>query len=189
MKYYHASPNKDIKTLEPRVSNHDIPLIYFSDKRENVLVYLSNAVEKTCKEEGFIHNGPWYKWGPYGFGEDGRLRFEEYYPNALQDTYIGVPGYIYSCNDIKVRTNFEINIPNAHITDQCVNVDECEFIADAYEEILDAEKRGFIAIIRYEQFIERGNAWLDRVIRDEYANNKEHPEYQYFLKRKFGIFT
>ena len=93
--YYHASPIKDIKVLEPRVSNHGIPLIYFSKKRENVLVYLSNAVEKYCKETGFEYYGTWSKWGPYGFEKDGRLRLEEYYPNALGKTYKGVFGYIY----------------------------------------------------------------------------------------------
>ena len=35
--YYHASPIKGITQLEPRISNHGIPLVYFSKKRENVL--------------------------------------------------------------------------------------------------------------------------------------------------------
>ena len=48
--YYHASPIGTIKRLEPRVSNHGVPLVYFSKKRENVLVYLSNAIERYCKE-------------------------------------------------------------------------------------------------------------------------------------------
>ena len=59
--FYHASQVKNIKELEPRISNHGIPLIYFSRKRENVLVYLSNAVEKYCKETGFEYNGSWSK--------------------------------------------------------------------------------------------------------------------------------
>ncbi len=65
--YYHASPIQGISRLEPRVSNHGIPLIYFSKKRENVLVYLSNAVEKYCRDTGFSYDGKWEKWGPYGF--------------------------------------------------------------------------------------------------------------------------
>lgn len=100
-KYYHASQTPDIKTLEPRVSNHGIPLIYFSEKRENVLVYLSNAIEKYCTETGFSYSGPWEKWGPYGFDRDGRFQFEEYYPNALVDTYKGVSGYIYTADEIE----------------------------------------------------------------------------------------
>ena len=53
MTFFHASQTKNIKILKPNISNHNIPLIYFSDKRENVLVYLSNAIEKFCKEKHF----------------------------------------------------------------------------------------------------------------------------------------
>lgn len=48
--FYHASPVKGLAQLELRTSNHAIPLVYFSRKRENVLVCLSNAVEKYCRE-------------------------------------------------------------------------------------------------------------------------------------------
>ena len=51
--YYHASQTGGIRCLEPRLSQHGAPLVYFSSKRENVLVYLSNAVEKCCRETGF----------------------------------------------------------------------------------------------------------------------------------------
>lgn len=49
------------------MSNHNIPLIYFSNKRGTVLVYLSNAVEKVCNVAKFEHDGAWSKWDPYGF--------------------------------------------------------------------------------------------------------------------------
>ena len=57
MTFFHASQTKNIKILKPNISNHNIPLIYFSDKRENVLVYLSNAIEKFCKEKHFKFEG------------------------------------------------------------------------------------------------------------------------------------
>ena len=72
--YYHASAAGAIKKLAPRISDHGVPLVYFSKKRENVLVYLSNAVEKYCRETGFFHDGTWKKWGPYGFDENGMQR-------------------------------------------------------------------------------------------------------------------
>ena len=55
--YYHASSVKGITQLTPQSSNHGIPLVYFSTKRENVLVYLSNSIEKYCVETGFSYNG------------------------------------------------------------------------------------------------------------------------------------
>lgn len=110
--YYHASPFGGITQLKPHVSNHGIPLVYFSKKRENVLVYLSNAVEKYCKETGFLYEGIYQKWGPYGFNRDGRQRLEEYYPNALISTYQGVSGYIYRAETIS-EAGFAVPIPDA----------------------------------------------------------------------------
>lgn len=185
MAYFHASQVKDIKILEPRISNHNMPLIYFSDKRENVLVYLSNAIEKTCKEENFPHEGIWHKWGPYGFEQDGRLRFEEYYPNALEDTYKGVSGYIYSCSQIEQNHELEIGIPNAYVSSSSVEVDACEYVKDAYEELIQAESNGLITILRYDEFIKKRGNWLQRVIKEEYEHNPSLPEYRFFLECKF----
>lgn len=188
MAFYHASQVKGITELEPRISNHDIPLIYFSDKRENVLVYLSNAVEKVCKEAGFAYTGSWYKWGPYGFEKDGRLRLEEYYPDALEDTYKGVQGYIYSCNEIMLNDEIDIKIPNAYVSSQKTLVDSCEVVPDAYDAIIKAEREGKITILRYDAFIQnrQREAWLRSITLEEYENSAEHPEYRFFLKTKFS---
>lgn len=185
--YFHASQIGKIKTLEPRISNHNIPLIYFSDKRENVLVYLSNAVEKVCKEDRFTFDGLWYKWGSYGFEKDGRLRFEEYYPNALEDTYKGIEGYIYSCSKIDPYQKLNIKIPNTFITAQKTTVDNCEFIPDAYNEMINAEANGLITILRYNEFISniKRREWLKKTIIDEYRNNSAHPDYRFFLESRF----
>ena len=182
--YYHASPVKGITRLEPRVSNHGIPLIYFSKKRENVLVYLSNAVEKYCRETGFSHEGTWQKWGPYGFGKDGRLRREEYYPDGLKSTYSGVSGYIYRAENI-TDSGFETKIPDAATSSLPVDVSGCEFVPDAWEAILEAEEKGLITILRYDEMSDRMREWNERTIREEYLNAEEHPEYRHFLKGKF----
>ena len=184
--YFHASQIGKIKTLEPRISNHNISLIYFSDKRENVLVYLSNAVEKVCEEGRFTFDGLWYKWGSYGFEKDGRLRFEEYYPNALEDTYKGIEGYIYSCSKIDPYQKLDIKIPNTFITAQKTTVDNCEFIPDAYNEMINAEANGLITILRYNEFISniKRREWLKKTIIDEYRNNSAHPDYRFFLESR-----
>ena len=122
MTFFHASQTKNIKILKPNISNHNIPLIYFSDKRENVLVYLSNAIEKFCKEKHFKFEGFWHKWGPYGFDKDGRLCLEEYYPNALKETYSGVKGYIYSCDSISTYKEFKFLMHIFQIDQQKWNI-------------------------------------------------------------------
>lgn len=184
--YYHASQIKDIKVLEPRISNHNIPLVYLSAKRENTLVYLSNAVEKFCKEKGFQHKGIWTKWGPYGFDSHGILQYEEYYPNALEETYGGVGGYIYSCEKVEEDTEFELKIPDAIVSSKEVKVTSCEIIYDALTEILRAEESGQIRIVRYNEFIDKREKWLSSIIRSEFKESSNHPEYQFFLKEKFA---
>ena len=183
--YYHASPIGGITQLEPRISNHGIPLVYFSQKRENVLVYLSNAIEKYCRETGFPYDGKYQKWGPYGFDKDGRLLLEEYYPNALISTYKGVPGFIYSA-EVITDSGFAVQIPDAATSSIPVKVSNSEYVPDAYEAILHAEKEGLITIMRYEEMSERMHAWIEKTIKEEYEGSAEHPEYRHFLK---GIFS
>ena len=183
--YYHASPVGGITQLEPRISNHGVPLVYFSTKRENVLVYLSNAIEKYCKETGFSYEGKWQKWGPYGFNKDGRLRLEEYYPNALISTYKGVSGYIYSAETI-TDSGFAVQIPDAATSSVAVRVKDVEYVPDAYEAILLAEREGLITILRYEDMPEKVREWNEKTIKKEYEGASEHPEYRYFLKGNFS---
>ena len=182
--YYHASQVQGITRLEPRISNHGIPLIYFSRKRENVLVYLSNAIEKYCRETGFAYDGVWQKWGPYGFGLDGRLWLEEYYPDAIERTYKGVSGYIYHAEEI-ADSGFEVQIPDAATSSLPVKVTGVEYVPDAYEAILEAEREGLIILRRYGEMTDRKKEWIAATIREEYASAEGHPEYRHFLRGRF----
>lgn len=182
---YHASPVGGIEVLQPNASNHNEPLLYFSDKRENVLVYLSNAVEKFCRETGFVHTGKWHKWASYGFDADGILQLDEYYPHALEDTYKGVSGYIYTVCPCEHRPMRQI--PNAFVTDRAVAVDGVEYIEDAYEEIRKAEQAGLIKLRRYEDLDDGFLQWIEKTIRTEYKNAEDAPDYRHFLKAKFDF--
>ena len=182
--FYHASPTAGIKVLKPAVSEHGMPLLYFSGKRENVLVYLSNAVEKYCRETGFRYEGKWQKWGPYGFDTDGLLQIQEYYPGALESTYGGVSGYIYAVENI-ADPGIDVEIPDVVTSRTPVAVDGSEYVPDAYEAILQAERDGLITIVRYEEMPEKMKEWLKRIIPEEYRNASDHPEYRHFLKGCF----
>lgn len=150
------------------------------------MVYLSNAIEKHCKEKGFIYNEKWHKWASYGFEPDGTLRLDEYYPNAIEDTYKGVLGYIYSAEDICENGN-DINISNAVATSKPVTVTDVEFIKDAYLEILKAAESGLIKIRRYEDMSDKMLSWIENTIKNEYAEAKNEPDYRCFLKAKFDF--
>lgn len=145
--YYHSSSLKDLTILEPHISNHKEPVVYLSKKRENVLVYLSNAIQKFCIEQGFEYSGTWQKWATYGFDKDGIQRIEEYYPNALFDTYKGVSGYIYYA-EIVEDSGFQTQIPDVVTSKKPVAIKDCEYIDDAYEAIITAEKQGRVRILR-----------------------------------------
>lgn len=183
--YYHASKKQGLTVLKPQVSNHRIPLVYLSKKRENVLVYLSNAVEKCCREEGFHYTGPWYTWASYGFDKDGVQRIEEYYPDALRDTYQGVSGYIYTVREV-CDGGFQAGIPDAVTSAEPLQTEGSEYIEDAYEAILEAEREGLLRILRYENLPEGMKAWLERTTITEYEEAEDHPDYRFFLERKFG---
>ena len=183
---YHASPIGGLTVLTPHVSNHGRPLVYFSQKRENVLVYLSNAVEKYCRDTGFVHTGRWEKWGPYGFDADGVQRLEEYYPNALEETYAGVSGYIYRAEPANPAPVSDV--PFAVTSEQAVEIVSCEFIPDAYEAILRAEREGLLRILRYAQTGEPFRAWVQQTILKEYENAAGQPDYRHFIEGKFNIF-
>ena len=182
--YYHASNTKDIKILKPHISNHKKSLIYFSSKKENVLVYLSNAVEKFCKETNFKHEGNYSKWGPYSFTKEGILQLEEYYPNATKDTYKGVSGYIYKTSNIPNIKPLE-DIKDVYVTDEDTKIEDCEYIEDAYEEILKYEKLGLIKIMCYEEFIKIKKDWLYNIIQKEHDESQDQAEHNHFLKNKF----
>ena len=66
-----------------------------------------------------------------------------------------------------------------------VDVAGSEFISDAYEAILQAEREGLLSVVRYEELSERAKEWNEKTIREEYGNASEHPEYRHFLKGNF----
>lgn len=181
--FYHASQTHCIEVLEPRISQHGRPLVYLSKKRENVLVYLSNAIEKYCRESNYPYEPPYRKWASYGF-YNGLLRLDEYYPNALKDTYKGVSGYIYAADTVPGGEDQE-DIPDAVVTGEPVTVLGCEFVPDAYEAIMEAGEAGLIIIRRYEDMPDSMLRWIEDAVKKEYASAGDIPTYRYFLKGKF----
>lgn len=183
--FFHASNIANIKELLPGVSMHGESLVYLTKKRENSLVYLSNAVEKYCKEIGYSHKGKYYKWCSYGFGQDGLLELQEYWPDAAADTYAGVKGYVYSVQQAPQAEDMK-DIPHAVTSKVSVPVYGCEHIEDAYGALLKAEEQGLIRIRRYKDNSEKMLAWIRRMAVSQYEMARDIPEYRVFLEGKFG---
>ena len=183
--YYHATNIAGIKELLPSVSMHDKPLVYMTTKRENALVYLSNAVEKYCKETGFEHYGKYRKWCSYGFAKDGILELQEYWQDAVIDTYAGVSGYVYAAKNVPNAENMQ-DIPCAVTSTTPVPVESCEYVPDAYEALKEAEKKGLIKIKKYSENSKEMLAWIERCIKEQYKMAQDIPEYKVFLEGKFG---
>lgn len=181
---YHASPVGGLTVLTPHASNHQQELVYLSQKRENVLVYLANAVERHCRRVGFGYDGTWKKWASYGFGQDGILTLEEYYPNAARETYQGVGGYVYACPETGACRRFG-EIPFAVISQDPVRVCACEWVEDAYEAILEAQAQGKLRLVPYEEHSPKKLDWIKRTVLREYEWEKEHEDYREFLQAKF----
>lgn len=158
--FYHASPVKNIAVLEPRISNHG-------------------------KAQGYDHQGPYRKWASYGFTKEGILRLEEYYPNATEETYKGVSGWIYWADKLDQGERLE-GIPFVWISSEPVAVSGCTYIPDAYEAIMEAVREGKMVLKRYEDCTESNLRWIRDSARQEYAQAENSPEYHLFLKAKFG---
>jgi len=185
MKLFHGSQTANIKVLQPSISNHKRAFVYFSQKRENTVVYLFNAVERYCKETNFRFDGKFYTWASYGFDKDGILRLEEYYPNATEETYSGVSGYIYTADVASAAP--QQDIPFAYVSEKPVKVNSCEFVRDAYREILRLEQIGKIRILRYESLSDEMKARLRKTLTQEFERKDITSDYKHFLQGKFDF--
>ena len=118
MTYYHASPAGGLQVLELRKSPYfNKPTqVCLTSLRAMALFYL-------------IRN---YEYA-YGYTRQGKLYFDEPFPDALKKLYAGKSGWLYTCEE----GNYEkTEIPNEFVSSQPVRVLDAEYIPDAYEAFL-----------------------------------------------------
>ena len=70
---------------------------------------------------------------------------------------------------------FSVQIPDVATSSIPVDISGVEFIPDAYEAILQAEREGLLTIIRYEEMNDKMRAWNKKTILEEYENASDHP--------------
>lgn len=155
MTYYHASPTGGLQLLEPRKT------LYF-DKPTQVCLTSLRAMALFY----IIRN---YEYA-YGYTRQGKLYFDDPFPDALKKLYAGKSGWLYTCEEGDYE---KTEIPNEFVSAQPVRIIGAEYIPDAYEAFLREQEAGNILLLRYEHFASdpekfaKKRAWLEKAISEE----------------------
>ena len=155
MTYYHASPTGGLRLLEPRKT------LYF-DKPTQVCLTSLRAMALFY----IIRN---YEYA-YGYTRQGKLYFDDPFPDALKKLYAGKSGWLYTCEEGDYE---KTEIPNEFVSAQPVRILGAEYIPDAYEAFLREQEAGNILLLGYEHFASdpekfaKKRAWLEKAISEE----------------------
>ena len=174
MDFYHGTTVGGLSVLQPFASentNLNEPVVYLTTNKQLAIHNIKDRREspmlKICV--------------------DGKLIFQEMFNSALELLYKGKSGYIYHCiGDYEINKN--VGVMYTATSKKPVPVNDCEFIDDVYEKIMEYEKTGMFIYEKYEDLpqwrhdIIRG--WIMKWIkRGNLLNNSEDPEYKKFSER------
>lgn len=142
MNYYHGSIVPNLKELLPFNMPHGNAkkqCVYLTSNKPLTTLYL--WVRK-------------FMWLTYHFNDDNVIVYTECFKNQLEEFYKDVRGYIYTC-DIENEGDDDTGIKSAISVTRKMQVTGCEIVEDAYNKILEHEKRGEIIIRRYHELTEK----------------------------------
>ena len=185
MKFYHASDIANLQELKPQSSVYiENPTLYFSSKMENVLIYLANPVKKFYEQKYGKSNQIFQKFATYGFNKEKLLTIDEYYPNALEENFGDVSGYIY---EIEADPNSlcENKIPFVYSTNQPQKVVKSTYVPNALDLVLEFEQQGLIRINRFETLSEKKLQIIKQQVEDCYAKTDDKI-FKEYLTEKFS---
>lgn len=185
MKFYHASDIANLQELKPQSSVYiENPTLYFSSKMENVLIYLANPVKKFYEQKYGKSNQIFQKFATYGFNKEKLLTIDEYYPNALEENFGDVSGYIY---EIEADPNnlVENKIPFVYSTNQPQKVLKSTYVPNALDLVLKFEQKGLIKINRFETLSEKKLQIIKQQVEDCYAKTDDKI-FKEYLTEKFS---
>ena len=185
MKFYHASDIANLQELKPQSSVYiENPTLYFSSKMENVLIYLANPVKKFYEQKYGKSNQIFQKFATYGFNKEKLLTIDEYYPNALEENFGDVSGYIY---EIEADPNSlcENKIPFVYSTNQPQKVVKSTYVPNALDLVLKFEQKGLIKINRFETLSEQKLQIIKQQVEDCYAKTDDKI-FKEYLTEKFS---
>ena len=153
MTYYHCSPTTGLTLLTPKKpESFDKPAkVYLSTLLPMALMYSVRNYEYT-----------------YGYDKDGRIHFDEYFPNTLEILYRGRQASLYLCTPAHTE---QTEIPHEAVCEIAVPVVEEISIPDACEALLEQERAGSLLIHRFETLSPGMLNWIKEVQTDEILQN------------------
>jgi len=136
MKFYHGSPNGNLKKLTMDKANHGA-------------IFLA---EDYCF--AVMYGGCSLRF--WNTTEDGKLIIREVVENGLEILYKNKPCYVYSVDESKLKDykRTEYNRRKTIEVTHDVELDEVEYIPDVLEKIIQLEKEGRIVIWHWENYTE-----------------------------------
>ena len=166
MTYYHCSPTAGLTVLKSRK-----PESFEKPARVYLTTLLPMALMYTIKNYEYT----------YGYTKDGKIYYEEYFPNALEILYRGISASLYLCDPVSTQSTKR---PNEALSELPVPVIHEIHIPDACEALLEQERLGALVIHRYSELSEGMRNWIRKVeadgIRDSNLINTPGPMADYY---------
>ncbi len=190
---YHASDVLGIEELRPTVSNHKNAYIYLCDKQEDICVYLVNPIRKFCLDNNIKVEEQYRRWALRTLDKERNVPLLlEWWPNAFEDVYKGVPACFYCVEKdddcIPLEDNSFCNV-SYYISSKPMKVKEVIEIPDVWEYFKKLESEGKIVLCKYEDLSESRRKWImDTALRNYDNAVKNNHQYRIrFYEEKLGV--
>lgn len=133
MKLYHGSTENGITELYPVSKDKDgNSILYLTDNYAYSLFYLRD------RKIDFV---------TCGVAPDGKVYYDEWFPNQIKTLYGNRSGWIYEVDTIAEP----YRICGIHVCREAVVVTQKHYIEDAYSAILDEIKKGTVIVRSFEE--------------------------------------
>lgn len=176
MTLFHGSPVGGLTELQPFLSEHGKPYLYFATNPLVALLYAAKPVPKP------------FSFYPYGFDKDGGVVYSEYYENAFEQLYRGKAGYLYECDHVAGLEN-PTQINCAYTTTEPVQIDRVTRIDDLYDYFMAQAEQGLFRVKRRAEISEKEIDFVLEEFRKDIVNFdlKWAPEHEmsHFIQQHF----
>lgn len=146
---YHGSSVSGIEKLCPQGLDGS-PYVYLTHSKVLAAIYAHNPL---TRPNGFFS---------YWWSKEGKLFYDEYFENQLEEIYAGQRGYVYECEGEYPRME---RMPWVYLSEQAVPIAKCSEIPDIYQRLLQYEREGLLTIQRWKEVPQKQREIWENVVR------------------------